>query len=162
DRAYRFWRTDQVVKQATSQGIPVMLTIVHTPGWAGGSARHNRMPRKLADLQQFAYAVAKRYSGTFRPHGARTALPAVTQYEAWTEPNTATHRAPQFVKQGKVWKATAPALYVKLLGAIYTGVHAAAREAKLGVQVAAGATKPIGHTPLGPEPGVAPLPFLSA
>src|SRR4051812_9496474 len=44
DPAYDFRKTDEIVKRADEQGIQMLLTIGHTPQWAGGTKRHNRAP----------------------------------------------------------------------------------------------------------------------
>ncbi len=159
DKAYSFGRIDAIVTRADKLGIPVLLTIAHTPPWAGGGPRHNHVPRHLTDLRNFARAVATRYDGSFTDPAGDT-LPRVTRYEAWNEPNTQTHLAPQWVRRNGRWTAVSPRLYAGLLNAIYDGVHAAARSAGIRVQVAGGATKPTGNGPTSSEPSVAPLTFL--
>jgi hypothetical protein len=174
DPAYDFGKLDEIVLRAHALGIPVLLSIVHTPAWDGGTAKHNHMPRSVADLQAFSYAVAFRYSGHYaRPDG--TLLPPVTMWTAWNEPNTRTHLSPQWqCVSGKLPGATpclggrghyiavSPRLYNQLLGAIYRGVHAVGARLGLKETVAGGVTKPVGAGPLASEPSVAPITFVKA
>jgi hypothetical protein len=167
DPAYDFSQVDSVVKRAAAEGIPVMLTIAHTPAWDGGTLKHNHMPRRILDLQNFAYAIATRYSGHFADSDGNP-LPAVTRWEAWNEPNTATHLSPQFAChngrgpfcKGGTWTAVSPAEYVSLDNAIYRGIHSAGTVYGVRETVAGGATKPTGNGPTSSEPSIAPLRFL--
>jgi hypothetical protein len=167
DPAYDFAKTDEIVQRAKAQNIAVLLTIGHTPEWAGGTKKHNRVPKKLTDLQSFSYAIARRYSGKWKDEDGNV-LPRVSRWEAWNEPNTATHLSPQYVcKGGKgFWckggkfLTTSPKLYAGLLNAIYKGVHAAGATDHVSQVVAGGATKPTGGGPTAFEPSIAPLKFL--
>ena len=159
DSAYDFAKADDVIKRATALGIPVLATIAHTPAWAGGSARGNRAPRKMIDLESFSYAVGVRYSGKFRDTSGNL-LPRVTRYTAWNEPNTNGHLSPQWVRKSGKWVTAAPATYVKLLKAIYKGVKAGAKSKGVKVTVAGGVTKPVGGGPTASEPSIAPLRFI--
>ena len=58
DPAYNWSDIDEFVRMANDRDIEVMLTVYGTPSWAGPA--RNRLPRRLADLQQFARAVATR------------------------------------------------------------------------------------------------------
>jgi hypothetical protein len=148
DPAYRFAAVDRVVENARRLGIDVELTIVHTPFWAGGGARHVRGPRRLGDLRDLSYAAASRYAGVVRLWGA------------WNEPNLPEYLQPQ-VRLVRGRRAFAsPAIYAGLLGAIYDGVHQAGRERHVPETVAGGETSPYGCGLRCPVPSVAPLTFL--
>jgi hypothetical protein len=168
DPAYQFGKADDILRRADALGIPLVLTIVHTPAWAGGTKKGNHAPRRMLDLQDFAYAAATRYSGTFTPAGADEPLPAVTRWTAWNEPNFNAHLTPQFkcvggkgfwCKGGKFITAS-PQIYVSILNAIYRGIHSAGSRAGISEVVAAGVTKPGGAGPTAYEPSIAPLKFL--
>src|SRR3954447_14226318 len=83
DPGYRWRSIDDVVMLARRQGIPVVLTIDHTPAWAGGGASHIRGPRQLLDLQRSARAAAPRSAGLVR------------RWTAWNEPNLPDSLQPQ-------------------------------------------------------------------
>ena len=55
----------------------------------------------MLDLRNFAYAAAKRYSGSFRPATDGPPLPAVRHWLAWNEPNNPVFLKPQFTKIGR-------------------------------------------------------------
>ena len=110
DPAYRWEDLDEFVRQAEDRDIEVMLTIWGTPTWAGPAK--NRLPRRLADLQNFSRALASRYSGRNR------GFPYVRFYSVWNEPNLNLFLSPQY--SGK--KSVGPALYARLYRAAYTGL----------------------------------------
>lgn len=110
DPAYRWEDLDEFVRQAEDRDIEVMLTIWGTPTWAGPAK--NRLPRRLADIQNFARALATRYSGRNRGY------PFVRFYSVWNEPNLNLFLTPQFDAKGR---SVAPANYAKLYRATYTG-----------------------------------------
>src|SRR3954447_23834333 len=83
DPAYRWGAVDEVVSRARRAGIQVVLTIDHTPGWAGGGARHTRARQRSIDLERFASAAAVRYAGL------------VSRWTAWNEPNLPDSLQPQ-------------------------------------------------------------------
>ncbi len=58
DPAYNLTDIDDLVRQAQSRGMEPMLQIWGTPSWAGPAL--NRAPRRLADLTNFARALATR------------------------------------------------------------------------------------------------------
>ena len=159
DPGYRFETVDEVVRRARRMRVPLLLTIVHTPKWAGGGHEHNRAPRRMRELEDFAYAAATRYSGKHLDAGGER-LPRVTRWEAWNEPNTETHLAPQWVRREGRWHPASPGLYTRILRAIYRGIHAAGNDAGVTETVAGGATKPTGAGPTASEPSVAPLRFV--
>jgi hypothetical protein len=171
DRAYDWSHVDGVVKQISELDIPLLLTIVSTPRWAGGGSKGLKAPRKMTDLQNFAYAAAQRYSGK-HVDASGAALPEVVRWEAWNEPNLQTHLRPQWKAVGtkrqvgrpfcfgKSWVPASPGIYRGILNAIYRGVHAAGKAARITEQVAGGATAPYGRGPCAVVPGFAPLAFL--
>ena len=122
DPAYRFTDLDDTIRGAQQRGIEVMLTLWGTPRWAGPA--QNRMPRRLSDFQNFARAVASRYSGKFPGY------PFVRFISIWNEPNRGIFLSPQFTPRGK---SLAPALYAKLVRAGYAGVKAGNPKALVGI-----------------------------
>jgi hypothetical protein len=171
DPAYDWASVDQTVRRLTDLQIPVLLTIVSTPSGAGGGGGGLKAPRRMLDLQDFAYAAASRYDGT-HVDAAGVTLPKVVRWEAWNEPNLAQHLLPQWRPTGtkkivgrpfcfgKSWLPASPTIYRGILNAIYRGVHAAGTAASVTESVAGGATAPYGKGPCASVPGFAPLSFL--
>jgi hypothetical protein len=131
DAAYRFDDLDEAVRLAQESDQEVMITISGTPRWANGGRAANAMPRRLADFQTFARAIASRYSGRF------VGYPYVRFWSIWNEPNLTQFLAPQFDSKGR---SVAPANYARLAAAGYAGIKAGNRSAK----VAVGETSPRG------------------
>jgi hypothetical protein len=159
DPAYDWSLVDPVVIGAAALNVPVVLTLEVTPKWAGGGTG-NKAPVNIATLQAFAYAAATRYSGQHVVTATGQVLPAVTRWEAWNEPNTTSHLKPQYSCRCSSAVPTSPAIYARILKAIYLGVHAAGTHAGVIETVAGGATKPNYSGPKTYEPAVAPLKFL--
>jgi len=141
DPAYRFDDLDQLARAAQVRGISLFLTIWGTPNWANNDNGQNYAPTNLADLNDFAYALASRYSGRYAGY------PYVGFYSIWNEPNLQQFLAPQFDANGK---PVAPKIYGALYKAGYAGVKAANPTAL----VAIGETSPRGHDRV--VPGVQP------
>jgi hypothetical protein len=171
DPAYDWSTVDAVVKEMASINVPVLLTITSTPAWAGGGGGGLKAPKRMLDLQDFAYAAADRYSGQ-HTDAAGEVLPKVVRWEAWNEPNLAQHLQPQWIAIGtkkvtndpfcfgKAWKPASPTIYRGILNAIYRGVHAAGTADHVTESVAGGATAPYGKGPCASTPGFAPISFL--
>lgn len=140
NRTYRLDDVDEAVRAAQEQGQEVMLTISGTPRWANGGLTPNRMPRRLADLRNFARAIAARYSGRYE------GFPFVRFWSVWNEPNLQLFLAPQFNARGR---SVAPANYARLYAAAYAGIKAGNRQAKvaIGETSARGSDKPDGLRP---------------
>lgn len=112
------WKvTDGLVREVVGAGLQPLLTVTGAPVWAAPTP-HNRPqdgPTKPSapDFAQFATAIAKRYSGTYR------GLPRVRYWEAWNEPNVSIYLMPQIDGPN----AISPGTYRGLLNAFYTAVH---------------------------------------
>lgn len=124
DPAYQFGRLDEFVRNANARGMDVLLTIWGTPEWAGGGPKHNRAP-KSRDIQAFAHAVAKRYSGTFQ------GLPRVRFYTVWNEANTGRFLFPQYAPNSS--RRVGPSLYATLYRAAYKGIKSGSPRAKVAI-----------------------------
>jgi hypothetical protein len=127
DPAYKWEDLDEFVRQAEDRDIEVMLSIWGTPTWAAGAK--NRAPRRLADLTNFARALATRYSGRYR------AYPFVRFYSVWNEPNLGQFLMPQYDARGRSVIGT---VYGNLYRAAYAGLKAGSPTAL----VAIGETSP--------------------
>jgi hypothetical protein len=159
DPAYDWSLYDRTVRYGSQYGVHVLFTIYGTPGWANGGHGLNVAPTTGADLRNFAYAAAKRYSGTW-PDGQGGMLPPVSEWLAWNEPNNPLFLSPQYRRTASGWTIQSAVDYAKICNAIYAGVHATIFR---GERVACGATAPRGNNgPTSFRPSVAPLAFLRA
>jgi len=125
DRAYRFSDLDEFVRNAGLHGMEVMLTIWGTPKWANHGAGQNHAPSKLADLREFAQAVANRYNGR------HAGYPFVRYYTVWNESNLGLFLSPQYNPRTK--KPVAPRIYAGIYRAAYAGIKAGNRHALVGI-----------------------------
>jgi hypothetical protein len=160
DPAYRWGRYDDLVRRAAENKIKVMFTIIGSPAWANGGKRWNRAPKSGSTLRAFAYAAARRYSGSFTPEGEDTPLPAVRLWLAWNEPNDPVFLWPQFGKVGKRYVVRSARDYARICNAVVGGVHATLLRNE---RVGCGVTSPRGNNRArGSRPSVSPLVFLAA
>ena len=159
DPAYDWSLYDRTVNYAAQHKIRVLFSIFGTPGWANGGKGLNVPPAKIADLNNFAYAAAKRYNGVFPGADGRT-LPPVKLWLAWNEPNLSIGLKQQFKRVGGRWVIQSAIDYAKICTAVYSGVH---RTLIKGEKVACGATAPRGNNePTSARPTVSPLAFMRA
>lgn len=124
DPAYQFGDVDEFIRNAQQRGLEVLITLWGTPSWANGGQKAQAMPTSLADFQNFARAVAERYSGRYAGY------PYVRFYTIWNESNLATFLVPQFNAQGKI---VSPANYAKLARAGIAGIKAGNPSAQVGI-----------------------------
>ncbi len=159
DRAYDWTAYDRVVLAAAANRVEVLFSIFGTPAWANGGAPPNRAPRDTSALEDFAYAAATRYSGTYsRPDG--TFLPAVRRWTAWNEPNLRIGLYAQWRRVGGRWVARSAVDYARICNAVVLGIHATMLQRE---RVACGVTAARGNNnPRGDRPSVSPLVFLRA
>jgi hypothetical protein len=159
DPAYDWSVQDRTVSFAQQNGIKVVFSIIGTPPWANAAAGVNVAPRSALDLERFATAAARRYSGTFAGRDGRI-LPAVRSWLAWSEPNNPAFLRPQYRKVGGKFVIQSAIDYAKICNAVAKGV----RKTTVGAsKVACGVTGPRGNNnPNGARPAVSPLAFLRA
>ncbi len=115
DPAYRFDDLDEFVRNAQLRDTEVLITLWGTPKWANGNKGRNYLPTSMTDFQNFAKAVASRYSG--RTPG----YPFVRFFGIWNESNLGLFLSPQFNSKGQI---VSPAAYAKLAAAGYAGIKA--------------------------------------
>jgi hypothetical protein len=123
DPAYRFDDLDEFVRNAGLHGTEVMLTIWGTPSWANGGKGQNFAPTNVSTLQNFARALASRYSGRYQ------GIPFVRYFTVWNESNLGQFLSPQYNSKGK---PVAPAIYARMYRAAYAGIKAGNRRALVG------------------------------
>ncbi len=101
---------DAIIKAATNGGMKVDLDIIGgPPRWAQGSGipasylnghyakSHYGWKVNAGDFGQFVQAVGTRYDGRFKPAGSGSALPKVSIWSLWNEPNMGQQLGPQNV-----------------------------------------------------------------
>ncbi|MGL6278198.1 MAG: cellulase family glycosylhydrolase, partial [Gaiella sp.] len=115
DPVYRFADLDEFVRNAQIRGMEVLITLWGTPAWANGNQKPQVLPTRASDFQDFARAVASRYSGRFPGY------PFVRFYGIWNESNLATFLVPQFNASGKI---VSPRNYARIAAAGYNGIKA--------------------------------------
>ena len=159
DPAYNWALYDRTVNYAAQHRIRILFSIFATPAWANGGKRVNVAPLRAADLRDFAYAAARRYSGSHIAPDGR-ALPAVRHWLAWNEPNYPIGLVPQFRLVGGRYIVQSAIDYAKICTAIYDGVK---RTLIRNQRVGCGVTGPRGNNqPRSSRPTVSPLVFMRA
>jgi hypothetical protein len=159
DPAYDWSVYDRTVFFAQQSGMKVVFSILATPPWANGAKGINVVPTSGLDLERFAVAAARRYSGSFKTTDGRT-IPPVRQWLAWNEPNNPAFLRPQFKKVNGKDVIQSAIDYAKICNAIVKGVKKTTVGAS---KVACGVTGPRGNNnPNSSRPAVSPLPFLRA
>ena len=121
---YDFTAADAAVKRATADGLRVILQFTGAPAWAEGphmpaDATPGTWDPNDRDIEQYAVALAKRYSGHFSdPSDPRHHLPRVWAFQLWNEPNLPDYLEPQWSRG----HAVSPVIYRRMLDAFYTGI----------------------------------------
>ena len=169
DPAYDWSLYDRLMRYAATYHIKVVFSILFTPRWANGGKARTVAPTNARDLQNFAYAAAMRYDGSYVPpawqqqptlESPNQPLPAVTFWTAWNEPNNPVFLTPQYIRSGGKWIVASAASYAKICNAVYAGIHAGGTT---GEKVACGVTAPKGNdAPATSRASVDPLSFLEA
>jgi hypothetical protein len=119
---------DTIVRDATAKGLGIDLTVgAHVPLWATATnappgGPHLQWEPSAAEYGQFMRAVGERYSGSYKPPGASTALPRVKFWAIWNEPNYGVDLAPQAIDHSTV--EVAPRLYRGLVDAAWSALQA--------------------------------------
>jgi hypothetical protein len=144
----RNWdRYDNLVRAASERGIRVYFNVTGPgPKWAhakrpkGSTAIAKAFKPRTREFKLFVTAVGKRFDGTYRDeNGSRAALPRVTMWSLWNEPNQAGWLSPQW-ENGR---PASPALFRKLYEAGYAGLVATGHRADNEI-ILLGETAPLG------------------
>jgi hypothetical protein len=163
DKAYDWSLYDRTVRAAARHRMKVVLALYGTPGWANRGNGPNIPPARMVDLQDFAYAAASRYSGSFIPSGSdpdAQPLPAVRHWLAWNEPNNPVFLKRQYRRVAGTWVVQSAVDYARICNAIYAGVKATFLASQ---KVACGVTAPRGNNaPRSGRASVSPLAFVRA
>jgi hypothetical protein len=157
DPAYDWSLYDRTVNYAQQFGIKIVFSIYGTPRWANGGKGVNAAPTNPLDLQKFARAAARRYSGRWLADDGR-GLPRVDFWLAWNEPNNPVFLKPQYKLVGGKQVRWAAHDYARICNAVVAGVHSVSIKSQ---KVACGATAPGGNNnPKSSRPSISPLAFL--
>jgi hypothetical protein len=112
---------DKIVRAAQADGIAIEFVLTGgAPRWATGRGAPRGGPYldwrpSASEYGSFVQAMGTRYSGSYRPEGSDTPLPAVRFWELWNEPNFGQDLAPQAIKGSSV--STSPGMYRALVDA---------------------------------------------
>ncbi len=159
DPAYDWNAYDKIVESANSEDVGIVFTIFGTPSWANGGGPQTRAPTNAADLRDFAYAAAERYSGSYQTSDGTT-LPRVAYWTAWNEPNLPIGLTPQWKKVNGHWIIQSARDYARICNAIVDGIKGTL---VTGEHIACGDTAPRGNNaPTSSRPTTSPLAFLRA
>ena len=101
DHAYDWAQTDADMARYGGAGLAVWIAFWRTPAWASGSLDSAVWPADPKDLEDFAFAVARRY-------------PQVSVFMDWNEPNLKAYAKPNTIEA-----------YEPMARAVYAGVKAA-------------------------------------
>ena len=159
DPAYNWDVYDRVVSFAAKYRMKLLFTLWGTPRWANGGHAGRIAPKNFADLRKFAYAAAKRYSGTYKDKDGKT-LGSVRLWTAWNEPNQLFQLYPQYKRVHGKYVMQSAINYAKICTAVYTGVHSTLLK---GEKVACGVTAPGGNdNARGSRGSPTPMSFMAA
>ena len=162
DKAYHWAGYDRMAEFAGRYRIKIVMAIVGTPRWANGGRGRSYAPKRTRDLRNFAYAAAKRYSGTYTESEDVNAkpLPAVRHWLAWNEPNNPVFLRPQYKRVKGGWRVESAFQYARICNAIQAGIRATVLN---GEKIACGVTAPRGNnSPRSGRASVSPLAFIRA
>ncbi|MGH2840709.1 MAG: hypothetical protein ACRDKY_07790 [Solirubrobacteraceae bacterium] len=108
--------------------------------------------------REFVEALGTRYSGKYKDENAlKQALPRVTLWSLWNEPNQPGWLSPQWEKRDGQMVPAAPALYRALHKA---GTDALMNTGHGGDTIMLAETAPLGSSKRGPRNAIRPVPFL--
>ena len=162
----RNWdRYDTVVKEAQKLGMRVYFTItgpgpsyahrIAPPSQRANAGTYRPYPSRF---RAFVQAVGTRYNGRYRDeNGIRGALPRVSLWSIWNEPNQPGWLSPQWESVDGQVVPTSPAIFRELYFAGRQGLQLSGHG---GDAILLGETAPLGSPKRGPRNGIRPVPFL--
>jgi hypothetical protein len=160
---------DRIVSAAAAAGMSVDFTVT-APGplWAMGRkpvserAANHWTPSAL-QFYYFMIAIGLRYSGTFHaaPYAATAAIPAVTYWSVWNEPNQPGWLSPQWRRYKHHWAMNSPRLYRQYVDAAYLALALTGHTTATNT-ILVGELAPEGYTTPGSYVATTPLPFVRA
>jgi hypothetical protein len=171
-------RFDRIDLLAHDRGIAVDFDVsdpaplwATEPGVAKGTVLGDHAP-SAQEFGQFVTAVGERYSGRYKisvsPGSPKVALPRVSFWTIWNEPNQPGWLAPQYHRVDGTRRLFAPELYREYVDQAWAALHATGHGHD---RILVGDLAPEGCTPGGQgncaiykkaERPIAPIPFLQA
>jgi hypothetical protein len=158
---------DAVVRQAAADNITVDFTVNGpAPLWATGSGapksatgyfREDWEP-SATEFGYFVKAVGTRYSGSYKPRGSSTALPRVSFWSIWNEPNYGYDIAPQGTGRNQS-TPNSPRIYRGLVDAAWSSFQATGHTTRTD-KIVFGEVTPHGVNNWGVFANMKPLIFL--
>jgi hypothetical protein len=111
----------------------------------------------------FMIAIGLRYSGAFHPapYAAAPAIPAVTYWSVWNEPNQPGWLSPQWRRYKHHWAMNSPRLYRQYVDAAYLALALTGHTTATNT-ILVGELAPEGYTTPGSYVATTPLPFVRA
>ncbi len=158
---------DAIVRAAKTYGIGVDFTVDGpAPLWATGSGapRGTTGDFRAAwqpSAKEFGYfvrAVGTRYSGSYKPRGATTALPRVDFWSIWNEPNYGFDIAPQGIGTNQSIP-NSPHIYRNLVDAAWSSLQGTGHGTRTD-RILFGEVTPHGENSWGVFSNMKPLVFL--
>ena len=158
---------DAVVRTAAADHITRRLHDQRSRAAVGdrlGSAKgnHRILPGGLgalgAEFGLFVKAVGTRYSGSYKPAGSATALPRVSFWSIWNEPNYGYDIAPQGTGSNQS-TPNSPHIYRNLLDAAWSSLNATGHSTRTD-KILFGEVTPHGNNTFGVFANMKPLIFL--
>lgn len=125
---YNWSALDAAVRDLTTHGLKVLITVGNAPTWAEGpdmpaDERPGTWRPDPKQFAAFATAIARRYDGHYPdPENPGRDLPRVRFWQPWNEPNLDEYLSPQWTHERGGWVDTSPVIYRNLLNAFYTAV----------------------------------------
>jgi hypothetical protein len=121
---------DNIVQTANKYGLMVDFTVTGgAPAWAdgpgvpkGGINEDFAWKPSAKEYGLFLTAVARRYSGSFKPSGATSPLPRVHFWTIFNEPNFGEDLGPQAINGST--RSVAPMYYRRIVAAGWSALHA--------------------------------------
>lgn len=157
-------RYDEIAQMAPAYGMGVNFVLMGgAPTWALGSGVPSASVAttwrpSAAEFGAFVHAVGERYSGHYTPKGTSGALPDVTYWSLWNEPNVgASSLSPQTVNGIEV----GPSLYRSLVDAGWKSLLATGHRPSSNT-ILVGQLASTGHADPGFRLGMEPLRFVRA
>lgn len=120
-----FSNLDRLVRLAPQYGLHVMIDLAFwAPQWASdGIPTRGFVDVDQNQFSQFSFAMARRYSGTFVPPGDTSALPPVSIFTIWNEPNEIGFWGPMWRRvSGDRFEPEGPHRYRSMVRSAYAAI----------------------------------------
>ena len=164
----RAWdRYDLIVRLAHAAGLGIDFNVTAPgPRWAMGGPAPNAKAAthyypSAAEFGQFVQALGQRYSGRYIPAGSTSALPRVSYWTIWNEPNQPGWLLPQWSAAEGREEMTAPTIYRSLANTGYLALKRTGHSSMTDTLLI-GELAPEGSEQAGAGAPIPPMTFLRA